>query len=121
MHPLDPYVDKQIQRVLENNRFVEEATHIVKLCQLENLSSIIDFGCWTGVLGLEIFKQWPELEKYHLIDAVPYYLDKAKTMLKEFPITSQTVTLIPSNHKGNMPKSMLIKDRKSTRLNSSHT
>jgi hypothetical protein len=105
---LDALVDAQIFRVINNNVFDTEAEYIVTLAKLENATAVIDFGCWVGVLASEVRKRWPELPHYQLIDAVPYYIKKAKTILMQDDIPSIEVTLIPDDFNGEVPTTMLI-------------
>lgn len=101
-------LNAQIFRLITNKTFVEEAEYIKKTCEKNNLTNIVDFGCWTGVLASEVFNTGLNISNYHMIDAVPYYVNIAKYMLSDKPITTECVTLIPSNYKSEFPKSILV-------------
>lgn len=101
-------LNAQIMRLITNKIFVREADYIKKTCEKNNLSRIVDFGCWTGVLASEIFNTDIKIDNYHLIDASPFYINCAKTMLDGKPITSECVTLIPPSFKQPNPTSMLV-------------
>jgi hypothetical protein len=100
-------LDAQIFRVINNKVFEEEAEHMIALAKLENANAIVDFGCWVGVLANEVLKRWPDTS-YHLVDAVPLYISKAKAMLMRDDIPTTEVTLIPDNYKGDPPTTMLV-------------
>ena len=105
---LSDFIDAQIFRVINNKVFDTEAEYIVTLAKLEKATAVVDFGSWVGVLASEVLKRWPELSHYQLIDAVPYYITKAKAMLMRDNIPSIEVTLIPDDFKGEHPTTMLI-------------
>ena len=101
-------VDAQIFRVITNKVFTEEANYIKKTCERNNIKNVIDFGCWTGILASEVFNTGLKLDNYHLIDAVPFYMNKALALNKDNPVTHELVTLLPPSYKGATPTSMLI-------------
>lgn len=105
---INDLIDAQIFRVINNKVFDSEAEHMVTLAKLENATAIVDFGCWVGVLASEVLKRWPELSSYHLIDAVPYYISKAKDMLMRDDMPSTEITLIPDTYKEAPPTTMLV-------------
>lgn len=101
-------VDAQIFRVTTNKVFTEEANYIKKTCEHSDLNKIIDFGCWTGILASEVFATGLKLDNYHLIDAVPFYMNIALSLNKGQPVTNELVTLLPPSYKGAPPTSMLV-------------
>jgi hypothetical protein len=101
-------VDEQIRRVSVNNVFTQEASYIHRVCERKNIRRITDFGSWCGVLAQEVFNTGIVLDNYHLVDAVPYYMDRALHLLDNRPITYETVTLIPPSYKQPLPASMLV-------------
>jgi hypothetical protein len=101
-------VDAQIFRVITNKVFAEEANYIKKTCERNDIKNVIDFGCWTGILASEVFATGLKLDNYHLVDAVPFYMNKAVALNEKNPITHELVTLIPPSFKGTPPTSMLI-------------
>ena len=105
---INDLVDAQIFRVMNNKVFDEEAENIVSIAKLENATEVIDFGCWVGILANEVLKRWPELTTYHMIDAVPYYINKAKELLQRTDLPCTEVTLIPNEFKGVIPTSILV-------------
>jgi len=101
-------VDAQIFRVITNKIFTEEANYIKKTCERNDIKNVIDFGCWTGILASEVFNTGLKLDNYHLVDAVPFYMNKALSLLEGKPVTHELVTLLPPSYKGVPPTSMLI-------------
>ena len=106
---LPDLVDAQIFRVISNKVFAKEADYIKLMCERNDIKKIVDFGCWTGILAKEIFDTGIKLDNYHLIDAVPFYMNKALEILADQPeVTHELVTLLPPSFKGTPPTTMLI-------------
>lgn len=105
---LPDLVDAQIFRVISNKVFVEEANYIKQTCERNDIKNIVDFGCWTGILASEIFDTGVELNNYHLVDAVSFYMNKALELLADKPVTHELLTLLPPSYKGAPPTSMLV-------------
>lgn len=101
-------IDAQVFRLITNKTFAQEAAYIKTTCERNNLDTVVDFGCWTGILASEVFNTGIKLEKYYCVDAVPYYIAQAKIILKNKPVTYETVTLLPPSYKSAPPQSMLV-------------
>lgn len=102
-------IDKQITRVIEKKIFAEESKFIVNSCQHNNLTSIIDFGSWVGILAKEILSHEYTFNNYHLVDCVPYYLELAKKLLSQYScVTSQAITLVPPSYRKELPNQLLV-------------
>lgn len=102
-------VNQQISRVTEKSVFTEEARYIAQTCYRNNIRNILDLGCWTGVLACDVLGTGIKLDNYHLVDAVPYYLDRACELFKDIPqVTHEAVTILPPSYLGDPPKEMLI-------------
>ena len=105
---LELLLNEQIDRVIANRVFAEEARYIQKTCLANNIRKVVDFGSWCGILAKEVFDTGIVLDNYHLVDAVPYYMDKAREILQDRPITSETVTLLPPSYALSAPTTMLV-------------
>lgn len=73
---------QQEAKVKHSPGFDEEVRLAKKLYELEECDTLIDLGCWLGVLGMK-FKKVIKPNKLYLIDAIPLYLNVAQTLFKE--------------------------------------
>jgi hypothetical protein len=105
---LELLLEDQIVRVSFNEVFVEEARYIKRTCLANDLVKVVDFGSWCGILAQEVFDTGLVLENYHLVDAVPYYMNRAVSLLHNRPITHETVTLLPPSYDRPAPEFMLV-------------
>jgi hypothetical protein len=105
---LPDLVDAQIFRVISNKVFSEEANYVKETCERNGIKKVLDMGCWTGILAREVFDTGVKLDNYHLIDAVPFYMNKALEILEGEPVTHELITLLPPSYKAVPPTSMLV-------------
>ena len=85
----------QNERVKLGAIFRKEAELITALAKKTGAIAVSDFGCWTGILAVEIFKAWPELKTYRAVEAVPLFVEFAKDQLKDHPVEFIGATLVP--------------------------
>jgi hypothetical protein len=105
---INELISAQEFNLISKQIFNREAQLIKKACELNDLFNIVDIGCWTGVLAAEIFNTGLIIKNYHLVDAVPYYMQRALIALEGKPVTSELVTLLPMSYKQEPPTSFLI-------------